>query len=433
MRRNRLWYELFRRGIVRAALDGFYTSRSTSGSEHIPAGKPVIFVANHQNSFLDALHVVCNTDLVIHFLTRADPFDTPLLGGFLRSLNMLPVYRVRDGFGTVKKNEKIFDQCIQYLGRKEAILVFAEANHDMRRRVRPLSKGFTRFAFGAEVRYDWGLDLAVIPVGINYGDHQKARRPVHVAFGEAIPVAEYKSLYLQDERTAAQRLKKATSESMKRLTMHVANLNRYPLHRLMLDELEPERADLIDPREANRRVALIEEKLDGIALKQAERLLDTAERHGIAVRDFVSPPRIGVTDMLLSPLYLFSLLNNLLPYQPVRWTVHRYIEDHVFDASAKFLIGLVLFPLYYTLVAVLIGLGGGGLASAFVYFGLSMGTASLFPRARELAGKNTAERVKKRDPGLYRELEEGLRPFVDWRNALFGYGDGETTPRQRVG
>jgi len=419
MRKNYLWYELFRHVIVGPALSLFHSARTLSGAGHVPSDKPVLFVPNHQNSFVDALHVVCNTGRFIHFLTRSDPFEKPLLARFLRSLNMMPVYRAKDGLSTVKKNEEIFHRCYEYLARNDAILIFAEASHDLRRRIRPLSKGFTRIAFGAEERFGWELDLQVIPVGISYGDHRKSLTPVHVEFGECIAVSDYRQMYEEDPRKAANQLKKATAEGMKKLTMHVPNLNHYPIHGLLLDELEPDRKNLLMPETVNSRVASIEEFFDDELLVEAEKLLKSASDHGVRLHDFVSPVRPGIRDLLLSPLYLFALVNNALPYLPARWLVKNAMDDVVFDASVKFLSGLVLFPLFYLLVGFLIALSGAGLLPAAGYMLLSILTAPLFVRALDLLRGSSARKLKKEKPELYDSMRDKVDAFITLRKILF--------------
>jgi 1-acyl-sn-glycerol-3-phosphate acyltransferase len=57
----------------RLALYFFYRKWQVQGKENIPLG-PVIFVANHQNAFLDAVLVSCSTQRNPWFLTRASVF-----------------------------------------------------------------------------------------------------------------------------------------------------------------------------------------------------------------------------------------------------------------------------------------------------------------------------------------------------------------------
>lgn len=396
----------------------FYSDVTVSGSENIPDNKPVLFIGNHQNSFIDALHLVTNTKLFIHFLTRAEAFQNPVLARFYRSINMLPVYRVRDGFSAVKKNEQIFDQCFKRLKGGDGVLVFAEANHDPRRRVRPFSKGFTRIAFGAEEKYNWDLGLQVIPVGISYGEHRKSRTPVRVEFGECIPVSDFKSDYLEDEREAANLLKKATSNGLKKVTMHVTKLNHYPLYHLLLDDLETDRKSLLTPKTVNKRVSVIENHFNEELLSKAEQILDEADACDLDLQDFVNPVRFGIKDLLLSPFYIFSLLNNALPYQAVRWMTNNYIKDHVFDASVKFLVGLLL-PVFYSVISVVMGVAGVKLPMIAFYFFLSLLTAPLFVRAKDLLFPNTAQKLKKEKPDIYESIKSQVKYFEELREKLF--------------
>ncbi|HBZ37970.1 MAG TPA: acyl-phosphate glycerol 3-phosphate acyltransferase, partial [Balneola sp.] len=207
MRKNFLWYNFIRLGVVRTGLKFFYKRIRIIDKHKIPKGKPILLVPNHQNSFMDALLVTTHFYKTTSFLTRAQAFESKFMDWFLRSLNLLPVYRVRDGMSNIQKNNEIFETCINYLSNNEAVLVFAEANHDLKRRLRPFSKGFTRIAFDAEIKNNWNLDLYVQPVGVNYSDHQNSRNEVRVVFGDPIKVSDYKKEYEQDERSAANSLK----------------------------------------------------------------------------------------------------------------------------------------------------------------------------------------------------------------------------------
>ncbi len=214
MRKNFLWYNFIRLGVVGTGLKFFYQKIRVIDKHKIPKGKPILLIPNHQNSFMDALLVTTTVYQTTSFLTRAKAFHSKFMNWFLRSLNLLPVYRVRDGMSEIQKNKEIFQTCVDYLSNGEAILVFAEANHDLKRRLRPLSKGFTRIAFDAEIQNDWTLDLYVQPVGVNYSDHQNSRNEVRVVFGEPIKLSDYKKQYEEDERGAANSLKNQTSDNL---------------------------------------------------------------------------------------------------------------------------------------------------------------------------------------------------------------------------
>ncbi|WP_445664264.1 1-acyl-sn-glycerol-3-phosphate acyltransferase [Fodinibius sp. AD559] len=418
MRKNYLWYQFFRYGIIRPALNLFYSDITVQDRHHIPEDKPVLFVANHQNSFLDALHIVTNTRHFVHFLTRAEAFGNPILDRLFYSLNMLPVYRVRDGFGTIKRNEQIFEECYERLAQNDALLVFAEASHVMERRIRPLSKGFTRIVFGAEEKYNWDLDLQIVPVGISYGNHRKSRTPVRIAFGERVPALQYKHKYQDDEREASQQLKMEMAVRLKNLTLHIPNKKHYALYQLMLDELEPARKELLEPTLVNRRAKTINNQLNGEWVEESEFLLEKTNQHDITVHEVANPISIGLKDIVLSPFYTFSMINNALPYQLVRWLVNSYLEDEAFEASVKFLVGLML-PFYYLLIALILFLAGVSLPWIGGYVLGSLATAPLFVRGKDLLVSKLFNK-KKRSTLLDNEkFAEKLEKLKNFRSKLF--------------
>jgi 1-acyl-sn-glycerol-3-phosphate acyltransferase len=70
-------------------------------------------------------------------------FKKPLVAKILDSLQMLPVYRIRDGWGNLTNNTAVFERCSKLLKTGECIVIFPEGNHNLKRTVRPLSKRFT--------------------------------------------------------------------------------------------------------------------------------------------------------------------------------------------------------------------------------------------------------------------------------------------------
>jgi 1-acyl-sn-glycerol-3-phosphate acyltransferase len=417
-RKNYLWYRFWRHTIVANGLKFFYKEIKAVGKEHIPKDKPVLYIPNHQNSFMDALHVAVTTWPVIYFLTRAQAFNPDIVGKFLWSINMMPVYRVRDGFSSIQKNNEIFELCISYLKNKDTILVFAEANHNLKRRIRPLSKGFTRIAFGAEEKYDWNLDLQIVPVGVNYARHRKAGNTVQVNYGKPIPVKTYRETYLEDERKGVESMKRDVSDAMKELVFHVDNLNEYTIQKILWDDLEPDEHKTIDPEIANARIAKTKPYLSEDLIERAKALNEKAEKAGIELQDLISENKFGFKKILLSPLYLFSYINNVIPYQPIRHMIDNAIKDRAFDASIKFLLSLITFPVFYIIVSVILSLFGLGWQFILGYLLISILTSPLFVQAKDLFTGSVKKKFKKNNPQLYAEIESELKEFIRLRETI---------------
>lgn len=419
MRRNNyLWYQFWRHAIVGNGLRFFYKKIKAVGKENLPKDKPILYIPNHQNSFMDALHVAITTKPVIYFLTRAQAFKPDIVGKFLWSINMLPVYRVRDGFSSIQKNNDIFEKCIRYLKNKETVMIFAEANHNLKRRIRPLSKGFTRIAFGAEETHDWDLDLQIVPVGINYARHRKAGNTVQVNYGEPIPVKKYMELYLKDEREGVEAMKHDVSEAMKKLVFHVGDLNEYPVQKILWDDLESNEMKTVDPEIANARIARTKPHVSEAIIDKAKALTKKAEKAGVELKDLTDQEKLSFKHILMSPFYLFSFINNLIPYQPLRYLIENVIKDHAFDASIKFLLSLIAFPLFYGIVSIVLNLTGAGWPIILGYLLLSVITAPLFVQAKDLFTGSPKKKLLKQDPVLYKELQEELKIFRDLRETI---------------
>ncbi|MAL16970.1 MAG: hypothetical protein CL670_07935 [Balneola sp.] len=415
---NYLWYQFWRHTIVGNGLKIFYKKMQLTGREDLPKNKPLLFVPNHQNSFMDAFLVTTNLKQVMYFLTRAKAFNPPIMGWFLRSLNMLPVYRVRDGLSSVQKNNAIFDLCYDYLKNQESVLVFAEANHNLKRRIRPLSKGFTRIAFGAEEKYDWDLDIQIVPVGVNYSSHREGRNHVHIKFGECIPVSKFKEAYIADENEASMQMKDEVSDAMKKLVFHVEDLDEYSVHKILWEELEADNTTITDPDISNARIQKTDAHITPELIEEAKELDKLADKHKVSLKDVAIGKQISAKDVVLSPLYIFSFLNNIIPYQPIKYLISNVIKDRAFDASIKYISGLFLLPIFYGIVAAVLAIVGVDSAFIYGYLVLSVFTAPFFTRAKELFTKNSAQQIEKSKPAVYQEIKSQLEAFKKLRQTI---------------
>jgi 1-acyl-sn-glycerol-3-phosphate acyltransferase len=375
MRNNYLFYQFFRVIITKWGLIFYYRKIRSIGREKIPKKTPVMFIPNHQNSFMDALLVVSTNWKYTFFLTRAQAFSSAFMRWFLEYLNMLPVYRVRDGISSVTKNNTIFERCIRMLEKNYAVLVFAEANHNLNRRIRPLSKGFTRIAFDAEQQNNWDLNLHVVPIGVNYTRHKESRNDVTVVYGDPISMKKYQELFQQDERKAANVLKNDVAKVMKACTMHVQNAQHYFLHQLLLDDIADDRSHLINPK----KVRLLNEKLDDLASEEdylaAQELIEMSEKQHIdlsRVQEYTSGKQSPLwKKLLLSPFILLGFLNFRIAYILIDKVIQNTIKDHAFDASIKFLLAVFLFPLSLVLISFMLWIAGISFEGLLIYWGTS--------------------------------------------------------------
>lgn len=319
-----IWFQGLRL-YVKTGLHFYFKSIEVCGRENVPKG-PVIFTPNHQNAFMDALLLICHSGKEIHSMVRASVFNQPFLAWLLGTLNMMPVFRIRDGYQTLGRNEAIFSKCYNLLNGGKSLLIFPEGNHDLHRRVPPLSKGFTRIAFGAMEAGNWATDLQIVPIGFNYSRHTKAGSRVRMTYCRPIALKDYQEAYAENPAKAAQALKELTAERMGEALVQI-----------------PEPYQEIEQK-------LIDRCGDNIVATEP-----TNEVIRTIVNGDAEEPKIRSIGIVRNVLIYLGLLVNIVPISIMRWIVARFIPDIMFHASLKIAIGIFLFPIVYWLEYLLLG------------------------------------------------------------------------------
>ena len=159
------------------------------GKNNIPKKGGLLFSPNHQSAFIDPVLVASYNSGKILSLTRSDVFGGPLQW-FLDAMEMLPIYRLRNGYSNLKKNEEIFEKCYEVLGKGKKMQMFSEGGLHTEYYLKRISKGSSRIAYNAQKKYP-NQNIYIIPVGINYGHHEKPRCSIQLVFGKAIKIKKY--------------------------------------------------------------------------------------------------------------------------------------------------------------------------------------------------------------------------------------------------
>src|SRR3989339_838281 len=100
----------------------FYRKVIVIGQENLNPDHHIIFAPNHQNALMDALAVLFTNEGHNVFLARADIFRKNMIASILYFLKILPVYRMRDGFSSLKGNEEIFTKTIDVIKHKNGLV-----------------------------------------------------------------------------------------------------------------------------------------------------------------------------------------------------------------------------------------------------------------------------------------------------------------------
>ena len=334
---QRVWYELVWIGIEISFR--FYFKRwQIANYKNVPPKGPTIYAANHQNAFLDALSIIMSNKRHPMFLVRANIFQSKMAAFWLRSLNMMPIYRVRDGLRQVAKNDVIIDKCVKILSNgRQPLAVFPEGNHYLHRSLRPFQKGLSRIAFAAMEANNFELDLKIVPIGINYSRHTRVRGSLLVNYGKPINVLEYVDLYKKNPNLAYNALKDEMSRRIKLLILNIE------------DEAHYKEIEQVWAYEKEQQPNMLEE----LHTDQEKILQLTKEAQaGTLDQHLFKPKKIHKNwfKMILGfPVFLYGVLNNLLSHFVIDRIIKKVVTDVHFYGSVKVAGAMFLVPIIYLL------------------------------------------------------------------------------------
>ena len=162
------------------------------GYDKIPQNAACIFGANHTNTLMDALVLLCMNHEKKVFIARGDIFKKPTIAKIMFFLRILPIYRIRDGFKSVKDNNaEIIDKAADVVHDGVKLFLYPEAAHRTKHSLRQLSKGIFHIALKANNDFGHEKPVYLVPTGIEYGDYFRYRSTALITFGEPINVTEY--------------------------------------------------------------------------------------------------------------------------------------------------------------------------------------------------------------------------------------------------
>ena len=360
---------------------GYFRKIYIQGKENIPRDVPVIFAPNHQNALMDALGVLYALPGQPVFLARSDIFKNPIIARILIFLKLLPIYRIRDGYGSLQRNDQILEKVGDVLKHKKSLVIFPEGNHSANRRLRPLKKGICRIAFQAEEKGAFNLGLQIVPVGLDYDNFYKFGHTLVVRFGKPISVDPFKALYKQNPSRAYIALKKEIAGRLRQEMIHIDDKAHHDainqLREIYRVRMKDHLNDSLTRRPAQLQAdqKLIEvcqaqcaahpEEATRLA-RQVKRYLRILDRIRLRVwvfnrRHYAWGPLLSQIPLvvLLFPVFVYGLIHNALPFfLPVLPT--RKVKDPQFWSSIKNGVALILFPLFYVLQTITVAVFTNG-------------------------------------------------------------------------
>lgn len=348
----------------------FYKRIVIQNQENLPKDAHLIFTGNHQNALMDALVFIYGTKKRMVFMARSDIFKNPFIGAILYFLRMLPIFRIKDGYSEVKKNDKIFLKTIDVIKKKIGLVIMAEGNHGDARRLRPLKKGFARIAFQTEEANNFELDMKVVPVGIDYSNYDNFRTELLINFGKPIAVSDYYESYKENPAIAINQIKDKLAESLKPLMVHIKSEKYYELYNEIREIYKNEMAQnmgflsakqpykLQTDQEIIRKLGCYEENqpeemasFQEMVIRFRDNIKKQSLNYAIVRKKNITNLQLFVESLLFilaSPIFITGWLLNYIPFG-LSVYIGLKMKDTQFKSSVKFVISMFFWPLFHFL------------------------------------------------------------------------------------
>ncbi|MDA3905403.1 MAG: 1-acyl-sn-glycerol-3-phosphate acyltransferase [Bacteroidales bacterium] len=423
----------------------FYQRIVIQNRDQIPENAHLIFTGNHQNALMDALVFLFTAKSRMVFMARSDIYKKPFIGAILYFLRMLPIFRIKDGFSEVKKNDKIFQKTIDVIKNKIGLVIMPEGNHGDKRRLRDLKKGFARIAFQTEEANDFQLNMQVIPVGIDYSNYENFRSELFVNFGKPIPVSDYYESYKNAPAIAINQIKEQLAESLIPLMVQIKSEKHYDLYNELREIYKNEMIEkmgfpsseqpfkLQTDKELISRLEIFEEEhpeqMDSFQ-KMVLRYRDNIQKQKLSyniVREKTCS-NIGLLGKLLllvlaSPIFLIGWILNYIPFG-LSIYIGLKMKDPQFKSSVKFVISMIFWPLFHFLETLIVWFIFKDWTIVLGFF-VAMPILGILARGYWVSFKKYLKalrwsRLKKNNIGVYQSIKNNQQEILSKTATLFG-------------
>lgn len=338
------------------------------GTENIPENAACLFAANHTNTLMDALVLLSMDHEKKVFIARGDMFKKPTIAKIMFFLRILPIYRIRDGFKSVKdNNSEIIDKAADVIHDEVKLFLYPEATHRTKHSLRQLSKGIFHIALKANADFGHEKPVYIVPIGIEYGDYFRYRSTAIVSFGEPINVTEFVNKNKEEnEAIIMNGLREMLTERMSKLISFIPDNEEYYDAIWEMTKIKAGlKGSLKERLERNQKT--IKEILDWKEKEPEEakekfekvnKLIKKRKKKGISVTSVTKKNVLGtvlwktLVALLGLPYYVASAVANL-PIWLVTKILKNSFKDKAWGNTVSFGAEYVLHPILTTLCIIL--------------------------------------------------------------------------------
>lgn len=356
--------------IIGAGIQLYYKEIRVNNRAGLSNGKkPLIIIANHPNTLMDAWVIAMLCKQPIYIMAKATLFDSKFKLKLLRSLNVIPINRKWEGVTKGVSNKDSLSECYKILSEGKTLVIFPEGTSYKERKLRDLKTGTARIALETESRYGENLDLKVVAAGINYSQPEKFRSDILVDVDEPKGVKEQLEVYKTDKEKAVHRLTNQFRERLEKVLITTETKEEGDflddIYKVLTTKYLPANDKGVQ-KEVNE-LKDIKNKLDEFKLVQPWRIdeiqksiqsmdwklekmkirtdfLDRKFRSSLFFRQTLISLLFIVVAL---PIAIFGLIHNYLQYIFTDWLVPKISKDIEYYAPLAIIVGIVIYPIFY--------------------------------------------------------------------------------------
>ncbi|MFZ9044950.1 MAG: 1-acyl-sn-glycerol-3-phosphate acyltransferase [Cyclobacteriaceae bacterium] len=377
--------------IIGFCLKAFFRKITIIGRENLEIDGPAIYVSNHPNAFLDPLILATTDRKKFHYIAGAEWFGKGLRNYIFRyQFNMIPVIRPWLKTGEKVSNDEMFEQCYQALSEGKRIVIYPEGTSVTVSSIRELKTGAIRIKIGGDkylkrIQSKWP-EVKIVPVGLNYYAPRTFQSDVVLNVGEPIDFSHIK------EKDESELIKRYTEETRNKMSETVFHFEEEGFDRISKDIYRYYGAHLRRKFSINKEsTGSIYQLQKGIMNavhyfhKKDPSILQSFQEQADKLRSQLDENQLDIrylgdygwhSFMLLKlivglPIFLVGWILNITPFRLTRWIFEKFLRPKFattyeagklnpsFLSSMVFLLGMILFLLWYVVVSLIVSIWTG--------------------------------------------------------------------------
>ena len=364
----------FVQGLMWVTFKIFFRRIDLVGQEKLQHNQPVILIANHPGSFLDAMVLAVFLKRPIYFYVRGDIFKHPLVHRVFTALHMIPIFNKGDGVVNLTRNQQTFDRGRFLLSKGNLLLIFPEGFSRWSKKLSPFKKGTARVALQAAFEKPAAIGLSIQIVAVNYSSHRLGAN-LFIRVGDRIELSSHEQLYRESPPKAINKLTVEMVNLFQDNVIHVKQGERTgavdEVIRMLYNEPEFDQSLFFERvRIACTEISMMtDDEFENYQslLRYQQRQLSFSRLSDAVIADGRQLKDLVWNAMLMSPFFLLGVMIWGIPGSVSKWIADKTVTREDFYTSVHSGV-LGVMGLLWWLTLLSISLLNGPVLLSFLFF-----------------------------------------------------------------